>query len=142
MEKIIPAEIGKPKISKLDLRLGNLFEQGIVFKISGRTGAKIHLHGRAKFQKGHLKIRDECFVTELIPVPLTPEVLVEWCGFEDMDAPSMFNHFTLHLLEIYTDRNGSFWYNPREGNSVPLRGLHELQNLYYVLNKKELEIRE
>ena len=117
-------------ISKLDLRLGNLFEQGIVCKISGRTGAKIHLHGRARY-KGGLKIRHEHLVGELVPILLTPKILVDWCGFDKIDDVRYGND---ELDLMFAD---GFIY----GDGYRINYLHELQNLYYALNKKELEIK-
>jgi hypothetical protein len=101
----------KPKLTKYDLRIGNMFKEGVVCKVSGRTGAKVALHGKLFYKKGELKQINTYFIHELTPIPLTPEILTEWCGFK-LDMP---------VLEI--------------------KYLHELQNLWYVLNKSELEIK-
>ena len=120
----------KPMIQKTDLRIGNMFEQGIVFKISGRAGAKVHLHGKGKWYKG---FRTEVSVSELKPIVLTPEILTEWCGFRDMDGGIFVNH-AMSLVwdgkQVYSAVCGKFSY------------LHELQNLNKVVSGKELEIKE
>lgn len=123
-------EIIMPQISKHDLRIGNMFEQGIVWKISGRSGAKVHLHGKGKWYKG---FRSEVDVDKLTPIPLTPKVLVEWCGFKD-NGDGIFDSKNMTV-----GWNGEEWREDWAG--VKLNGLHELQNLYYVLNKSELEIK-
>jgi|SRR3990167_1145232 len=117
-------------IDKRDLRIGNMFEQGIVFKISGRAGAKVHLHGKGKRYKG---FRTEVAVEHLKPIVLSPQVLVEWCGFDEI----MPKVYALRELRLVWTPNG-FMY----GDKLLLTGLHELQNLYHALNKKELEIKE
>ncbi len=128
-------------VSKYDLRIGNMFEQGIVFKISGRAGAKVHLHGKGKWYKG---FRTEVAVEHLKPIVLSPQVLVEWCGFET--APNEFGGFLSpriknNRLRVCFDEQGCYG---RDANStkVYFNGLHELQNWYKGNTKQELEIKE
>lgn len=137
-------------IDKKDLRLGNMFEQGIVWKISGRAGAKVHLHGKGKWYKG---FRTEVDVEKLTPIVLTPAILVEWCGFEKKGLSYKKSwDLTEHL--IFTDRMEigagllcSFKHAPDimgvgEVCIGSINYLHELQNLWKILSKQELEIRE
>lgn len=143
-------------IDKRDLRIGNMFEQGIVWKISGRAGAKVHLHGKGKWYK---VFRSEVDVEKLIPIPLTPKVLVEWCGFKKdafggyiKEIPSAFN--SQRNLFVFS---GDYLYL-RQGNKSDSGGaddlytvwnkdikkefyLHELQNLWHCITNKELEIK-
>lgn len=118
-------------IDKRDLRIGNMFEQGIVWKISGRAGAKVHLHGKGKWYKG---FRQDVSVEDLKPVPLTPTVLVDWCGFRNMGGDIYCGEKFALIF------NGEFFILSL-AEPIELRCLHELQNLIYVFTKKELEIK-
>lgn len=119
-------------IKKTDLRIGNIFEQGIVCKINGRTGAKVHVYGKLKWKKG-LKVIESVAVEDLKPIALSPQVLVDWCGFKDMNG-GIYVKDDMSLVwdgeKVYFVVGGKF------------KNLHELQNLYYVIHKKELEIKE
>jgi hypothetical protein len=119
-----------PRVSKFDLRLGNIFEQGVVFKITGKSGGRIGLAGKGKLVFG--KLVQYVDVGDLVPIKLTPEVLVEWCGFRNMDG----NIFVSDSFSLIW--SGSYF--QYEGFLV-LDYLHELQNLWYALNKQEIEIK-
>lgn len=128
-------------ITKQCLRLGNIFKEGVVCKINGRAGAKVHLCGQLEYKNGELRNRTEVAVEHLTPIELSPEVLVEWCGFEKALYSYELKGFLLNYME-----NGSYmFYTSWDGGWAELREidyLHELQNLYHVLTKSELEIRE
>lgn len=124
-------------VNKRDLRIGNMFEQGIVWKISGRAGAKVHLHGKGKWYKG---FRTEVAVEDLKPILLTPEVLVEWCGFEELGF-DMYekDRVTVFLKGKYKGIGINTGHFPLVLNKGQY--LHELQNVWYVYNNAELEIK-
>lgn len=124
------------KITKTDLRLGNIFKEGVVCKINGRTGAKIHLCGQMEYKNGELRNRTEVAVEHLTPIPLTPEILVEWCGFEK----STSDLWIKNGIEIWYRDSG--FYHTEMSVGLNIEGLHELQNLVYALTKKELEIKD
>lgn len=118
-------------VSKRDLRLGNVFEQGIVCKINGRAGAKVHLHGKLRWDK-RIKVIESVDVKDLNPVVLTPQILKEWCGFRDVGGG-------FYACDDYTLLwNGECFLH----GVVEIMTLHKLQNLHYVIADKELEIRE
>lgn len=138
------------KTSKYDLRIGNMFKEGVVCKINGRTGAKVHVYGRARYDsKGHrIKVIDSVSPENLTPIELTPEVLVDWCGFKGVNDKYYNNFLFDNSNSIKFDKDDDcWWYSLDESDAscyrvCKLDYLHELQNLYYVLNKKELEIKE
>lgn len=118
-------------ISKKDLRLGNVFEQGIVCKINGRAGAKVHLHGKLRYDK-RIKVIESVDVVDLKPIMLTPQILTEWCGFRDVGGG-------IYAGDYYSlVWNGECFLH----GAVEIRTLHKLQNLHYVIVDKELEIME
>ena len=86
-------------------------------------------------------------VKELQPIPLTPEVL-EKCGFdrlnkETMAVPSIWHStYTRVLVKTNFDlqERGSEWYWIEGNTIVELKYLHQLQNLYFALTGKELEV--
>jgi hypothetical protein len=108
-----------------------MFEQGVVCKINGRDGAKVHLYGKLRFDK-KIKVINSVDVADLTPIPLTPKILTEWCGFKHVEGTLyILNNFALSLEE-----KGFVFIQ-----GIDVNYLHELQNLYYVLNKQELEIK-
>lgn len=127
-------------VSKKDLRLGNMFEQGIVWKISGRAGAKVHLHGKGKWYKG---FRSEVDVKDLKPIRITEDIIKEWLngtrgrtgGFYLINGYNQINMTHNGLIKIF-----DYSFNCIEVKRE-IEYLHELQNLYYALNKQELEIK-
>ena len=63
------------------------------------------------------------------PIPLTEEILLK-CGFEKKDGLFVFNNV------VIWSRNDIFNY---EGLKY-IKSLHQLQNLYFALTNKELNI--
>lgn len=125
-------------ITKYDIRIGNMFEQGIVWKISGRAGAKVHLHGKGKWYNG---FRQDISVYDLKPILLTPEVLVGWCGFErDTMGWLGGDGYKKDIFSLTPENNGTRCLTRKDNVVCEINYLHELQNLWYVLNKEELEI--
>lgn len=126
-------------ISKRDLRLGNVFEQGVVCKINGRTGAKVHLHGKLRYDK-RIKVIESVDVKDLNPVVLTPQILKEWCGFKNGGSNGFlsWNRSDFPIMLKQTPKNFLYYIS---GIDLYVTYLHELQNLYYALNRTELEIK-
>jgi hypothetical protein len=79
---------------------------------------------------------------EIEPIPLTPEIL-EQCDFVFDGASYLAKDgigqisYRVHLWVI----NNTIMWVANEGFSVTLNSLHQLQNLYYALTGKELEIK-
>ena len=77
-------------------------------------------------------------------IPLTDEILCEWCGFKI--SPCQGFYFDVdHELQIYITRNHAISLINRqdEGEHYLLRKirfLHQLQNLYFALTGEELTV--
>ena len=89
----------------------------------------------------------ECEVENCTPIPLTEEILLK-CGFE---TESKYDDFKLNGVNIQscsmrckTLERFSFYLKLGDENDElnnKIDYLHELQNLYYALTKKELDIK-
>lgn len=73
------------------------------------------------------------------PMPLTPEIL-EKCGFDKMNghAPAIgaydwFDNGKFETVHVYKN-----WICLKGVDSIPIKYLHQLQNLYYALTGEEL----
>lgn len=77
------------------------------------------------------------YVDFLKPIPLTEEWLLK-LGFEKKDNYGNYEY----LLDGYSYFRGSFYISDCDecGESVEINFVHELQNLYFALTKKELTI--
>lgn len=74
------------------------------------------------------------YVENLNPIPITEELLLK-CGFEKHqwgDTTSFYHP----LIEL----NAHFCLKGVDYN-IPVKSLHQLQNIYFVLTGKELEIK-
>jgi len=78
------------------------------------------------------------------PIPLTPEVL-EKCGFEKGKGKFRNNgldYYKKGLIYVCLTRNGEFKYGTPKGIGCKptITYLHQLQNLFWCLCGKELEV--
>lgn len=76
------------------------------------------------------------------PIPLTEEILLK-CGFSKIGNSGLVGGTT------YQDDNmtllfgqGDAIYFHADTRYMPINSLHQLQNLYFILNNKELEVNE
>jgi hypothetical protein len=88
----------------------------------------------------------KCSYVEVEPIPLTPEILMN-CGFIRQER--------FHYSQVFTSKEGNFIINQLrdsceisyglDGNLAIISkrevGLHQLQNLYFALTAKELEVK-
>ena len=77
-------------------------------------------------------------ISDLIPIPLTPEIL-EKCGFDK--ATDKFGGYLSPLHKggrIRIDKDNLWW---NGCFSTEVKHLHQLQNLYYSLTNEELEFK-
>jgi hypothetical protein len=103
-----------------DFRIGNLIEyDGRVFEID-TIAEEFPTLNTAEFGIGVVSWEN------IKPIELTEEILFK-CVFA-------LNHVFLYKHE------GSFWHDTLNG-SIEIKYLHQLQNLYYILTGKELEIK-
>lgn len=79
---------------------------------------------------------------DAIPIALTPEILTEWCGFEKREQAEGGFSFRSDMSYVIVFDEGKFtlwYYNEYEEREI--KYLHDLQNLYYAVNFRELEIK-
>ncbi|MFV0149770.1 hypothetical protein OBJ95_06055 [Empedobacter falsenii] len=68
-----------------------------------------------------------------MPIELTEEILLK-CGFKEI-RKGVFK-----LKDWYIDLTSKVWKFKREYQDINFKHLHQLQNLYFALTGKELEI--
>lgn len=115
-----------------ELSIGNLVcYNGKVVKVEQITKRKIGYH--TKPNETRMNYAKLC---EIEPIPITGELLLK-CGFDG-------------CIEIFykdgfeCSRDGNKWCmscNCFEYCLAPLKGFHQLQNAYYLVTGKELEIK-
>jgi hypothetical protein len=133
-------------IKSNELRLGNV----VAYRHAEKTEPTIHRVIRLeritarldKCPEGDLHMYSDREYSDIEGVPLTGEWL-ETCGWQLVDqgrGPYYWLEkqcwFHIHLSEdssIYANFNN---------NAVPIRYLHQLQNLYFALTGEELTIKE
>lgn len=72
-------------------------------------------------------------VNWLQPIPLTPEILTEWCSFKHLGYKLFKGKIVLQL-----DSNGIFYdLHGNEKYIIVFKFLHELQNWYYWNSNKQ-----
>ncbi|MBX3253922.1 MAG: hypothetical protein KF862_07240 [Chitinophagaceae bacterium] len=141
-------------INPKDLRLGNLVTDGesiiYVEKIepAGINGATITDHGMISDGLGEFAHFYHTITPESIdPIPITPEMLKK-CGFDQVNGcyfdKTLWNKYNVLRYDnganvfILESRN----YEQAERVYLPniIKYIHQLQNAYYILTGKELEI--
>ena len=91
----------------------------------------------------------ECFACEIMsdrlyPITLTEELILK-CGFEELYSDSkgyVYDINGVKFLRCYFD-TPSFFIETDENSELfdkPINNLHQLQNIYYYLTGKELEV--
>lgn len=132
-------------IEKQDLRIGNyvLDRGGKILRVDWIEKHKVcmDLYNDPPFPLHPLTEDFEY----LQPIVLTPEILLDKCGFSKKDKGTSIdyhigiNPITHDWLFYITWING--FSNPFYMNGLnEIKYLHSIQNIYWDLNKKELEI--
>lgn len=108
-----------------ELRIGNLVEgkDGVILPVVAFAVEAVNGDNRFGFN----------------PIPLTPEIL-EKCGFEKNGC--FYNVDNFQLMYGYTREEGKFFHFCLDEIVAfpPFKYLHELQNLYFALTGKELNV--
>jgi hypothetical protein len=74
--------------------------------------------------------------THLEPIPLTEEWL-ERFGFENRNRDYFKGSFCVQYADRIFDHNNIFFFG-YNGNSIEIKYVHQLQNLYFALTGEEL----
>lgn len=122
-----------------ELRIGNkLWLRGaegtepVVLTVTGLMAAD----GTVYVQSGEPAMNHA--LKEVRPISLTDELLKE-CGFQRDEIEYIGGLWHLHPVQILDD-NGLWLVNDKLRKRLKLHCLHQLQNLYFALSGKELEI--
>jgi hypothetical protein len=78
-------------------------------------------------------------LNELIPIPLTEEILLK-CGFTRFEWIKESNVFQGTYFNCKVDENGVQPFGVDLNNVKPVKYLHEFQNLFSQLTETELEV--
>lgn len=86
----------------------------------------------------------ECFFENINPIPISEETLKlddEFWSFEGFGTRLIYQHKQFKAIKIeYSNENDAFIYF--NDNVINLRKyVHEVQNLFYALTSKELELK-
>ena len=102
---------------------------------------KIHI-GYSKV----LEVLSDCINTKDLegvfdfePIPLTEEILLK-CGFEDLGDLLLINIQGGEISYEYGCIYLGMGHYYQESNQLEIKNLHQLQNLYYSLTGKEINI--
>lgn len=80
-------------------------------------------------------------IEEFEPIPISDTILVQ-CGFEKKDDTFVVLDIKNAVLnKIYSRNNVYYLYLSDYGIDFQITYLHQLQNLYFVLQQEELQIR-
>ncbi len=113
-----------------ELRLGNIIEQGLVFRLYDMCARVQASNGRVSY------INDE----HLIPITLTPEILIN-AGFELENDSNFTKNYTLPDSRFGYDWHvDTGWWFRYINLRIECKYLHQLQNLYFALTGHELTI--
>jgi hypothetical protein len=117
-----------------ELRIGDFFE------IDLQSPGKRKIKKVEEIGQKQVLLEDAwCHLNKLIPIPITEEILLE-CGFKKFQWITEANVFTQDNFNCILDENGVQVFSSDYNNLKPVKHLHELQNLYFELKEKELEV--
>lgn len=133
-----------------ELRIGNslLYKENIVAVTVLSVNTKNFSIGYIAFNEfgktdGQIGGNIEGLGNKLERVPLTPELL-EKCGFEETDDSWYYLSKSEPLFQLHPEQSEKYSYSHIWDGAFTGRvisALHELQNLYFALTGKELEIK-
>lgn len=81
---------------------------------------------------------NDIYGTDFEPIELTEEILLK-CGFEKTIVNTMIKAWLNFSFYLTIRDDGDLFYEWKGGN-IQVKYLHQLQNLYFSLHNKELEI--
>lgn len=74
----------------------------------------------------------------IYPIPLTLEILTDWCGFKKSDY---WDALYIGLQNQIWYKDGGFYFRITARRSKKVQYIHQLQNLVFAFEDKELEIK-
>jgi hypothetical protein len=115
-----------------ELRIGNLVKIDCPdFEDKIQSTPNIH-------EKGILINNNPYSLYELEPIPLTEEILVNWCGAKEVKSKSgVMKCFELHGIKLEFSMSGNT-YISQSRKLIPY--LHKLQNYFFEVKDIELPI--
>lgn len=133
-----------------EIRIGNYIASGKIFKDTSIIGKVLEIGNQESvFEQIYIETSESfewLFKDEYCGIPLSKEIL-EKCGFRYEDFIISGYIDGNHCIYEYTNNEWGFniFCMKDEKNGYPLtvtiKYLHELQNLYFSLHKKELKIK-
>jgi hypothetical protein len=121
-----------------DLRIGNWVKHNSEWCYRGEDVYDFQWNESDWYALGECTL----FLENIEPIPLTEEWFLRF-EFEKDDFCSAYIRYTLNGLVIIHDlKNNIFLVDNFKNNLVYLKYVHQLQNLYFALTDKELEIKE
>lgn len=122
--------VKQAKLTYQELRLGNI--------VHYKNRIKLHTLRVTSLDETKVKVGGRLLRYEqIIPIPLTDEILVDWCGFVYDETMCIYNKNGLKL-RLNSEKNCVEIHLC--GKVREITGLHQLQNLYYTITREELEI--
>jgi len=130
-------------INPKELRVGNLVEYNenicVITDIHGYM-ERVHLEGAGNGNPVH--------VSKLKGIPLTEEWLKQ-CGFiesidedDEEEISALFNSGIKIMHFFLAPESTGYYYDNGTFEETHIKYVHQLQNLYFALTYKELEIKE
>jgi hypothetical protein len=121
-------------VNLYELRIGNFFE------IELEPAGKRKIKKVSEIRQKQVLLEETWYpLIRLITIPITEEILVA-CGFAKFKWITESNVFTRDNFNCILDENGLQVFGSDYNNLKPVKYLHELQNLYFDLKQKELEV--
>jgi hypothetical protein len=111
-------------ITTLSLDIDDEYEETIGFCDLGKLSNEITDWNRS-------------LIADLQPTPLTPELL-EKCGFEKRN--NVYSNGNMGFEVVSLKSGGEMYLVPNALYCIDIKYLHQLQNLYFTLTGKELDI--
>ncbi len=82
-------------------------------------------------------------IDDISPIPLTPEILTEWCGFEDTNGYLYKRDINSQTILNWDEETGLYLVDDEDNDLKEFDGiqfLHQLQHLYSALTQTVLPI--
>lgn len=135
--------MNKQKVQPTDITLGNWFEiNGFPMYVDAIFRDTVYL----EFEGNEGDVWEEN-IKDLVPVPLTDDILIK-LGFVKEDTGEKENHPDYHywyekefpiIGELRQNDKREYLFD-MDTDTIRIYYLHELQNLYKILSKEELNI--